>query len=341
MQFSILTALWLGLPMPVILPTPAPLLAAVGRYDGLAAAGEQGMAETPARSVGRTNNVRLSQATEEKYPNVAPDRAIATGSEDVLSPQSICLLLAQASLENNLPIDFFTRLIWHESHFNSRALSRAGARGIAQFIPLTAAERGLADPYDPRTALPAAGKLLRDLRRQFGNLGLAAAAYNAGAARVTAWLGGAGALPRETRAYVEAITGVAVREWVGAQDRPEHRLGSTISCDAVAKLLLARHERRQQAAAPKPKSVAAEQWILQIAAGSTREQAFAGFEALQKNFPGILGNRHPLLVKTFAAGATWYVVRVAESTRSRAKGLCARLKVAGGHCIVFSVPRTQ
>jgi hypothetical protein len=52
------------------------------------------------------------------------------------------------------------------------------------------AERGLLDPFDPVQASPKAAQLLRELKEQFGNLGLAAAAYNAGPARVRDWLAG-------------------------------------------------------------------------------------------------------------------------------------------------------
>jgi soluble lytic murein transglycosylase-like protein len=77
-----------------------------------------------------------------------------------------------------------------------------GAQGIAQFMPGTAQERGLADPFDPEQAIPAAASLLRDLSQRFGNLGLAAAAYNGGPNRVSAWLAGNGSLPAETQDYV-------------------------------------------------------------------------------------------------------------------------------------------
>lgn len=162
----------------------------------------------------------------------------------VVSAESICLMLAKTALDNDLPIDFFTRLIWQESHFNSNAISYAGAQGIAQFMPATAVRRGLADPFDPLTALQAAGKFLRHLRTQFGNLGLAAAAYNAGPGRVEAWLGRRASLPRQTRHYVLAITKIPAEQWIGIEDRPEHRMGSTVSCDAIAKLLLPKTRKR-------------------------------------------------------------------------------------------------
>ena len=103
---------------------------------------------------------------------------------------TVCRLIEHAAGANRLPVEFLTRLIWRESSFRAGAVSPAGARGIAQFMPGTAQERGLADPFDPEQAIPKAARLLADLRRRFGNLGVAAAAYNAGPARVGDWLRG-------------------------------------------------------------------------------------------------------------------------------------------------------
>jgi hypothetical protein len=96
-----------------------------------------------------------------------------------ISTDAICGALAAAAEQNDLPTDFFTRLIWQESRFDPAAVSRAGAQGVAQFMPATANWRGLSNPFDPLEAIAQSAKLLRDLRREFGNLGLAAAAYNA------------------------------------------------------------------------------------------------------------------------------------------------------------------
>ncbi len=120
---------------------------------------------------------------------------------------------AEAS-RRTLPEDFFARLIWKESLFNPDALSHKGAEGIAQFMPGTASERGLADAFDPAQAIAASASYLADLRDQFGNLGLAAAAYNGGPTRVENWLAGAGNLPLETQEYVHFITGYTADEWV-------------------------------------------------------------------------------------------------------------------------------
>jgi len=114
--------------------------------------------------------------------------------------KSICLVLESAARANDLPVEFFARLIWQESRFHPNSvgpITRSGKRalGIAQFMPGTAAERDLLDPFDPLQALPKSAEFLRELRREFGNLGLAAAAYNAGPRRVREWIAGTGPLP--------------------------------------------------------------------------------------------------------------------------------------------------
>src|SRR5262249_13244786 len=136
---------------------------------------------------------------------------------------------------NELPANFFTRLIWQESRFAPDAISRKGALGIAQFMPGTARLNGLENPFDPFQAIDKSGHLLSELRREFGNLGLAAAAYNAGPARVHDWLSGRRLLPRETRAYVWIVTGHSADEWRGGDQAIAAKMPSTeaIRCDAL------------------------------------------------------------------------------------------------------------
>ena len=138
---------------------------------------------------------------------------LRAGPPQVLSRDGLCGAVAAVARANDLPIPFFANLIWKESSFNSKTVSRAGAQGIAQFMPRTAFEYGLINPFEPIHALNVAGKMLRELSGQFGNLGLAAAAYNAGPRRVIAWLAKRGELPAETRRYVLAITGHSTEQW--------------------------------------------------------------------------------------------------------------------------------
>jgi hypothetical protein len=142
--------------------------------------------------------------------------------------ESICLLVNTAAQANGLPVEFFARLIWQESKFRSdvvgpRTRSGARAQGIAQFMPRTARERRLLDPFDPVQAVPKSAEFLRELRDQFGNLGLAAAAYNAGPQRVRDWMAGKQAIPAQTRNYVSAITGRSIDKWLPARKaEPAH-----------------------------------------------------------------------------------------------------------------------
>jgi len=138
----------------------------------------------------------------------------ATEPVQELPKNDFCSALKEAAESSSIPIGFFARLLWQESRFRSSEVSSAGAQGVAQFMPGTAVEVGLDDPFDPFKALPASAKFLRRLHDEFGNLGLAAAAYNAGSGRIRKWLSGRGALPRETRDYVRIITGSAAENWL-------------------------------------------------------------------------------------------------------------------------------
>jgi transglycosylase-like protein with SLT domain len=130
-----------------------------------------------------------------------------------ISRTGLCSAMVSVARANGLPAPFFANLIWQESGFNAKVVSSAGAQGIAQFMPETAKEYGLVNPFDPIHAINAAGKFLNRLVAQFGNLGLAAAAYNAGPGRVSDYVAKRRGLPEETRNYVMRITGKAADKW--------------------------------------------------------------------------------------------------------------------------------
>ncbi len=114
--------------------------------------------------------------------------------------------LIRAAAAWNVSAALLAAQLMAESNFNPFASSPAGAEGIAQFIPSTAAAYGLADPFDPVAAIEAQAHLMSDLLRQFGSPQLALAAYNAGPGAV----GDCDCVPAipETQAYVSRILGL-------------------------------------------------------------------------------------------------------------------------------------
>ena len=154
------------------------------------------------------------------------------------SRTEICDTLTQAAQSNDVPAAFFIRLLFQESGFQPGVISPAGAQGIAQFMPETAASMGLDNPFDPLPAIRASARLLRDLVQHFGNLGLAAAAYNAGPRRIEDWLAKKGKLPHETQGYVKSITGRAAERWTLAEaGSPAVKLPQRAPCQEAAGLL--------------------------------------------------------------------------------------------------------
>ena len=115
--------------------------------------------------------------------------------------------IAAAASANGIAPVLLAALLRSESGFDPRAVSPAGAQGIAQFMPATARGMGLRDPFDPEQAIPAAARLLGGHLRAFGSVPLALAAYNAGPGAVRRY----GGVPpyRETQAYVARVMALA------------------------------------------------------------------------------------------------------------------------------------
>lgn len=145
------------------------------------------------------------------------------------------------------------RLLWTlcftESRFKAEAVSPKGARGPMQFMPETAARYGLVNPHDPKAAIDAGARYLRDLLKRFGGrVDLALAAYNAGEGTVESFLTGkplllrtgkiinprgvttSGVPPyRETQNYVSSILKISFGStsfFQRANDRSPNRLTS-------------------------------------------------------------------------------------------------------------------
>jgi hypothetical protein len=254
-----------------------------------------------------------------------------------LSIVDICRTLAMSASDNGLPEEFFTRLIWQESRFDAAAMSPAGAQGIAQFMPETAAERGLIDAFRPLQALRESASYLRELRTTFGgNLGLAAAAYNAGPGQVEAWLSGRRRLPGETQAYVRIVTGHAVEAWT-LQPLPQLPSSNTRTgtrCVELVKLMID-DPRRGLALTASP---AWGPWGVQLAGNWSEGRVRAAYEQLRRKYHALLGNRQPLILNLGKRAPSTFIVRVSEKSREDADALCAKLRAAGGACAVFRNP---
>ena len=268
----------------------------------------------------------------------------ADNVRDTDTREAMCLMIESAARASGLPLEFFARVIWQESRFQSDAVgpvTRSGqrAQGIAQFMPGTASERRLLDPFDPVQALPKSAEFLSELREQFGNLGLAAAAYNAGPRRVQEWLAGTGPMPQETRNYVVAITGSTVDDWAGASktSKPPDRAPNT-SCRELMAML-----RR----APNPfvtqleqhvRLAAAKLWGVQLAAGFDRNKALAMYARAMKRLSAVIGDQDPSLLSSVMrtrGSHLFYQVRIGADTRPAADDLCNRIRRAGGACFVL------
>jgi hypothetical protein len=121
-------------------------------------------------------------------------------------PDQYAPMLARAAQRWNVSAALLAAQLYAESNFNPFAVSRAGAQGIAQFMPGTADALGLDDPFDAEQAIDAQAHLMRDLLRRFASVPLALAAYNAGSEPVARCM----CVPPypETRGYVARILGL-------------------------------------------------------------------------------------------------------------------------------------
>ena len=181
--------------------------------------------------------------------------AAGIGSEGAPSDQapglaSICLMIDSAAHANALPLGFFARVIWQESRFRPEEvgpMTRGGARalGIAQFMPATAAERHLLEPFNPVERDQNRAGFWQTGAPSLVTLGLRRLPDNAGPQRVRKFMTGSRGLPRETRNYVLAITGRSVDAW--AKDgRLESNDGEKTSSTEMASSRAARMSRHSK-----------------------------------------------------------------------------------------------
>lgn len=244
----------------------------------------------------------------------------------------VCNLIEAHADQNGLPKDFFARLIWKESRFDPNVVSPVGAEGIAQFMPGTAKIRGLANSFDIEQAIPASAKYLAEMKTGFGNLGLAAAAYNAGESRVSRWLSSGGFLPMETEDYVLDIMGEPADRftdtaYTGTIQPLDKKASFAVAC---RKLPVIKSQTVAMA------SINIKPWGVQVAGNFRRAAALNQWNGVKRRFPALLGGHNPVVsrVRTPIGRRGIYAVRIGADSKSKADNICQKLQSVGGACIV-------
>ncbi len=249
--------------------------------------------------------------------------------------RDLCVAIDHFARRNDLPPEYFARLIWRESRFRASAISPKGAQGIAQFMPGTARLRGLRDSFDILESLQESARYLDELRTRFGNLGLAAAAYNAGEQGLATYLD-TGLLPFETRSYVLAITANTIEQW---KNDPPDEAARFLSPDKPfidGCVDLASKRRLTETA-----SVQQGQWTpwgAQLAAHSNDAAALRLFSAIARQLPASLAAEEPVLIRVRDRSFGFrprVAARIGRQTRAEANAVCVTVRASGAACTVF------
>lgn len=245
-----------------------------------------------------------------------------------------CNAIATFADRHGLNRDFFARLIWQESRFDPHALSHANARGIAQFIPQTAALRGLADPYNPADALEHSAEYLAEMVRRYGNEGLAAVGYNGGERRVEGFIEGGGLAP-ETIAYVPIITGLPAEVW---RDTPpedhDFALSKTEPFEAAC-ASMAQKRRLTPLTPPEPKL---KPWGVQVGFGTSKSAARdkVGRQTAACRATAQQERLDLVYRKNRVSGRSgFYFAQFGRDSRKGAQSLCDSLRRQGCVCLVI------
>jgi hypothetical protein len=263
----------------------------------------------------------------------SPAPADPPGRDLPVTVHRICDLIETNAGRHGIPEAFFARLIWKESRFDPNAVSPVGAEGIAQFMPGTAAMRGLDDAFDVDKAIPASAKYLGELKTGFGNLGLAAAAYNAGEARVARWLDRGGFLPLETENYVLDIMGEPAESFAEpAYAGTVRALDASKSFgEACRDMPAADFETVAMA------SVHVKPWGIQVAGNFRRSAAIRQWQRVKGRHAALLASHEPVVsrVRTPIGRRGVYAVRIGADSRADADDVCKHLRRSGGACIIM------
>ena len=160
--------------------------------------GEDNFIEFPTQDVATAEFVPSMPARQQEPPAKSSKANASLNSADLGE------ILTHAGQEHNLDVDLLASIVKAESGGNAKAVSRAGAQGLMQLMPQTAAGQGVKDSFEPEQNVRGGSAYLDALLTQYhDNLALALAAYNAGLAAVEKYHG----IPpfRETRVYVARV----------------------------------------------------------------------------------------------------------------------------------------
>lgn len=288
----------------------------------------------------------IDMAKAQPEGSVAPPACLYSGPSATESGETLCIredsfnrdlcaAIDHFAHANQLPPDYFARLIWRESTFRPDAISIKGAQGIAQFMPGTAKLRGLEDSYQVLEALRKSAQYLDELRNRFGNLGLAAAAYNAGENGLSAYLT-SGRLPNETRSYVMAITAHTVEEW--KDDPPEDAAAPLDKNKPFLDGCVALAERRTLKEATWRQEGDWAPWGIQLAANADVALVRRMFLDAVQDLPAPLNAEQPLILRQRDRSFGFrprYAARIGRQTRMEANNVCSQIRKHGGTCLVF------
>ena len=184
---------------------------------------------TTERAVPTTVEARVYDVTQAK-------EEVVTASKPASLPakaQQYAGAFATAEQKYGLPNGLLAAIAKTESSFNPNAGSPAGAQGLMQFMPATAARFGLTNPFDPIASIDAAGKYMQWLVNHYGgNLDNAIRAYNAGEGKVDQWLAGKTTLKPETVNYLPKVKAAQAEYSTGTG--PTVRLRTTFQDPVLA-----------------------------------------------------------------------------------------------------------
>jgi hypothetical protein len=268
--------------------------------------------------------LQLDAKPTDDFERIVPDRA------KPVDIARICDLVEASANENGLPPPFLARLIWKESRFDPGLIARTGERGIAQFQPGLAFKLGLRDSFDAEQAIPALAKYLGELRDRFGNIGLAAAAWETGEVKVAKWLNKGGFLPIGTEDYLLAVLGdlpIVYRKAANVAVPPlQEGRDFAESCrdisDLADTILLNDADRPA--------------WGAQVAGHFNRATAMKQWELLKEQHPALLGDLEPAVfsARSHLGRNRIYVVQIGVENQAEAKAFCDRMRAEGGACVV-------